>query len=75
MSPKVLIVDDEAPILNGIKLNLGRSFDLILAESGEEAIKAAEEEGPFEAVVSDMRMPGMTGVEVLQESSPCSPPS
>ena len=65
MNPKVLIVDDEVPILNGIKLNLGRAFDLTLAESGEEAIKAAEKEGPFEAVVSDMRMPGMTGVEVL----------
>ena len=65
MNPKVLIVDDEVPILNGFNLNLGRAFDLTLAESGEEAIKAAEEEGPFEAVVSDMRMPGMTGVEVL----------
>ena len=65
MNPKVLIVDDEVPILNGIKLNLGRTFDLTLASGGLEAIKAAEEEGPFEAVVSDMRMPGITGVEVL----------
>ena len=65
MNPKVLIVDDEVPILNGIKLNLGRTFDLTLANDGAEAIKAAEEDGPFEAVVSDMRMPGMTGVEVL----------
>jgi DNA-binding NtrC family response regulator len=65
MNPKVLIVDDEAPILSGIKLNLGRTFDLTLASGGAEAIKTAEEEGPFEAVVSDMRMPGMTGVEVL----------
>ena len=65
MNPKVLIVDDEVPILNGIKLNLGRTFDLTLANDGAEAIKAAEEEGPFEAVVSDIRMPGMTGVEVL----------
>ena len=65
MNLKVLIVDDEVPILNGIKLNLGRTYDLTLVSGGLEAIKAAEEEGPFEAVVSDMRMPGMTGVEVL----------
>ena len=65
MNPKVLIVDDEVPILSGIKLNLGRIFDLTLANGGEEALKAVEEEGPFEVVVSDMRMPGMSGVEVL----------
>ena len=65
MNPKVLIVDDEVPILSGIKLNLGRTFDLTLANGGEEALKAVEEEGPFEVVVSDMRMPGMSGVELL----------
>ena len=65
MNPKVLIVDDEVPILSGIKLNLGRIFDLTLANGGEEALKAVEEEGPFEVVVSDMRMPGMSGVELL----------
>jgi len=65
MNPRVLIIDDEVPILNGIKLNLGRTFDLTLANGGEEALKAVEEEEPYEVVVSDMRMPGMTGVEVL----------
>ena len=65
MNPRVLIIDDEVPILNGIKLNLGRTFDLTLASGGEEALKAVKEEEAFEVVVSDMRMPGMTGVEVL----------
>ena len=65
MNPRVLIIDDEVPILNGIKLNLGRTFDLTLASGGEEALKAVEEEEAFEVVVSDMRMPGMTGAEVL----------
>ena len=65
MNPRVLIIDDEVPILNGIKLNLGRAFDLTLANGGEDALKAVEEDEPFEVVVSDMRMPGMTGVEVL----------
>ena len=62
MPPKILIVDDETSILSGIKLHLGRTFDLTLANGGEEALKAV---GPFDVVVSDMRMPGMTGVEVL----------
>ena len=65
MNPRVLVIDDEVPILNGIKLNLGRTFDLTLANGGEEALKAVEEEVPYEVVVSDMRMPGMTGVEIL----------
>ena len=50
MNPRVLIIDDEVPILNGIKLNLGRTFDLTLANGGEEALKAVEEEEPEEGV-------------------------
>ena len=65
MNPKVLIVDDETSILSGIKLHLGRAFDLTLANDGKDALQAVEEEGPFDVVVSDMRMPGMTGVELL----------
>jgi DNA-binding NtrC family response regulator len=73
MSPKVLFVDDEIAILNGIKLNLGRTFEISLANGADEALKMMEEDGPFEVIVSDMRMPGRSGVEVLAHAKSMQP--
>ena len=73
MSPKVLFVDDEIAILNGIKLNLGRTFEISLANGADEALKMMEEDGPFEVIVSDMRMPGRSGVEVLANAKSMQP--
>ena len=70
---KVLIVDDEESILKGIKLNLGRTFDITLANGPNEALQAVKEEGPFEVVVSDMRMPGMDGVTMLRTIKEANP--
>ena len=64
---KVLIVDDEESILKGIKLNLGRTFDLTLANSPEEALDIISKDGSFEVIVSDMRMPGMDGATMLSK--------
>tara|TARA_B100000575_G_C22633246_1_gene391266 strand:- start:124 stop:546 length:423 start_codon:yes stop_codon:yes gene_type:complete len=64
---KVLVVDDEESILKGIRLNLGRSFDITLANGPQEALSILNEEGPFEVVVSDMRMPGMDGATMLRK--------
>ena len=66
MSEKVLIVDDEESILKGIKLNLGRKFDLTLANGPEEAQQLVRSEGPFAVVVSDMRMPVMDGASLMR---------
>ncbi len=64
---KVLIVDDEESILKGIKLNLGRTFDLTLANSPTEALDIISKDISFEVVVSDMRMPGMDGATMLRK--------
>ncbi len=73
MSAKVMIVDDEESILRGIKLNLGRSFKISLANGSEEALLKIESEGPFAVVVSDMRMPGMDGATLLRKIKESSP--
>jgi DNA-binding NtrC family response regulator len=70
---KVLVVDDEESILKGIKLNLGRTFDITLANGPNEALQAVKEEGPFEVVVSDMRMPGMDGATMLRTIKEANP--
>jgi len=65
MSEKVLFVDDELNVLNAYKRALRRQFDLHLASSGQEALEMLAEEGEYAVIVSDMRMPGMDGVELL----------
>src|SRR6201999_3375578 len=65
MAEKILLVDDDSNILDGYRRSLGREFDLDTALSGQSALVLAAEKGPFAVVVSDMRMPGMDGVELL----------
>ncbi len=64
---KILLVDDDPRILASLRRSLQDRFDLYLAESGTEALAAVERDGPFAAVVSDMRMPGMSGLDLLCE--------
>jgi len=66
MNERVLFVDDEESILRGIKLNLGRTFDVTLANGPEEAINIINEQGCFPVVVSDMRMPKVDGATLLR---------
>lgn len=65
ISQKVLFVDDEALLLEGIKRQLRRQFDITVANGGELALGVLAAEGPFAVVVSDFNMPGMDGIEFL----------
>lgn len=63
--PKVLCVDDEPNVLEGLKLHLRRHYDVQIASGGQMALELLEREGPFALVLSDMRMPGMDGATLL----------
>ncbi len=66
---RILFVDDEPNILQGLQRMLRpmrHEWELAFAQSGAEALEVLERE-PFDIVVSDMRMPGMTGVQLLAE--------
>jgi serine phosphatase RsbU (regulator of sigma subunit) len=65
MKAKVLLVDDDALILAGLKRHLRNQFRIETALSGEEGLKRIEENGPFAVIVSDFSMPGMNGIEFL----------
>ncbi len=67
MTEKILFVDDEPNVLQSIQRQLRKRFDLEIAEGGIEALRVLKEEGPFAVIVSDMRMPGMNGVELLSQ--------
>ncbi|MBI3140508.1 MAG: response regulator [Rhodocyclales bacterium] len=63
----LLFVDDEANILSSLKrLFRPAGYRILTAGGGEEALALMERE-PADVVVSDMRMPGMSGAQVLAE--------
>ena len=66
MTYKILVVDDELDNLQLVKRTLRKQYDIITANSADEAIKILQETDDIEMVLSDHRMPGKTGVELLQ---------
>jgi len=70
---KVLFVDDEPNILQAYSRTLRRDFEIKTATSGAQGLEIANSEGPFAAVVSDMRMPEMDGVEFLSRMKKLAP--
>ncbi len=65
---RILFVDDEPQVLEGLQNLLRKErarWDMVFACGGAEAM-ACIEEAPFDVVVSDMRMAGLDGAELLQ---------
>lgn len=66
---RILFVDDEPKLLEGLRRSLRamrNDWDMVFAGGGEEALNVLEQ-GAFDVVVSDMRMPGMDGATLLNE--------
>src|SRR3954467_3244987 len=61
----MLVVDDEQDNLDAFRFNFAKTFSLKLASSGEEALAIARE-NDIAVVVTDQRMPRMTGLELLR---------
>lgn len=62
---KILVVDDEARIVELLRRELGRLYRVYTATSGEEALEVLDRE-PIVLVIADQRMPGMTGTELME---------
>jgi HD-like signal output (HDOD) protein len=66
---RILFVDDESMVLQGLQRMLRpmrNEWDMSFVESGAQALELMAQ-APFDVVVSDMRMPGMNGAELLNE--------
>jgi response regulator RpfG family c-di-GMP phosphodiesterase len=63
--PRLLCVDDEPAVLEGLSLHLRRRFDVSTAPSGAAALALLERDGATDVIISDMRMPGMDGAAFL----------
>jgi len=73
MAEKILLVDDDSNILDGYRRSLSREFLIETAMGGEQALKLVADNGPYAVVVSDMRMPGMDGIQLLSKIKAQSP--
>jgi CheY-like chemotaxis protein len=65
---KILCVDDEQPVLDGLRRNLRNvEFDLLFANSGEQALQVLAAETGIAVLLSDLRMPGMGGIGLMEK--------
>jgi two-component system NtrC family sensor kinase len=64
----ILFVDDEENVLKAMKrLFLDEEYEILTATSGQAGLEVLRSAAPVEVIVSDYRMPGMSGVEFLRE--------
>ena len=67
-SPRLLLVDDDEAACTLLAEVLEReSYSVVRALSGAEALERVDRDGPFDAVLTDLRMPGSSGLELLRE--------
>ena len=63
---RILVVDDEEDILELVRYNLvGEGYDVLCAETGEQALKVAGSERP-DLIVLDLMLPSINGIEVAK---------
>ena len=73
MEKKTLLVDDEPGILKVLSISLAdRGYRVFTAENGEEALQIFEEKRPA-IVLTDIKMPGMDGIDLLRKIKEESP--
>jgi ActR/RegA family two-component response regulator len=73
MKPRILLIDDEPAVLAGYERTLRQDFEVQTAVGGELGLKALREHAPYAVVVSDMRMPMMSGSQFLAQAKMLAP--
>jgi len=73
MSARVLFVDDEPNVLDGIRRQLRNRLKVETANGAAAGLAMIESHGPFAVVVSDMRMPDMNGARFLARVNEIAP--
>jgi len=71
---RVLVVDDDETLRLTVRSTLeSREYHVDEAEDGERAVAMVEQNGPYDAVLLDVNMPKMSGIEALQKIKELSP--
>src|SRR3954470_11272409 len=67
MVPSVLIVDDEKHTREGLQQALAENYDVPVAANADEAFNLLDTQ-PFDVVLTDLRMPGKSGLKVIDKA-------
>ncbi|EKV03326.1 response regulator with CheY-like receiver, AAA-type ATPase, and DNA-binding domains [Leptolyngbya sp. PCC 7375] len=68
--PRLLVVDDEPDNLDLLYRTFRREYQVLRAESGRKALEVLEDDGEVAVIISDQRMPDMSGTEFLSKTVP-----
>ncbi|MBX2862624.1 MAG: response regulator [Leptolyngbyaceae cyanobacterium MAG.088] len=68
--PRLLVVDDEPDNLDLLYRTFRREYQVLRAESGVKALEVLEDDGEVAVIISDQRMPDMSGTEFLSKTVP-----
>jgi response regulator RpfG family c-di-GMP phosphodiesterase len=71
--PRILLVDDEPNLLDGLRRQLRRDFRVETAVGAAKGLFALGQEEPFEVIVSDYLMPGINGAQFLAAARKAAP--
>lgn len=63
---RLLVVDDEEGPRQSLEMIFGDDYEVAVATSGEEAVRLSKD-APFHVVITDIRMPGLSGIDVLRQ--------
>jgi response regulator RpfG family c-di-GMP phosphodiesterase len=75
MTPKVLFVDDDPNILAAYQRQLRKQYEIDTALAGDRGLEAVAKTGPYGVIVSDLKMPGMNGIQFLSRVREMAPDS
>jgi response regulator RpfG family c-di-GMP phosphodiesterase len=64
----ILYVDDEPTNLLLFELMFKKSFDVVLAESGYQGLEILQKKPGIKITISDMKMPGMNGIQFIEKA-------
>ncbi|GAA3334787.1 response regulator [Amorphoplanes nipponensis] len=73
--PRILLVDDEPHLLDGLRRQLRRDFTVETAVGAANGLFALKADTPFAVIVSDFLMPGINGAEFLAAAAKAAPTS
>src|SRR6266516_6874108 len=65
--PKILLIEDDASIVGGLKKELQvEGYEVTVAERGDNGLAQAKAQ-PFDVVITDLKMPGLSGLELVEQ--------
>src|SRR2546422_5843181 len=65
--PKILLIEDDASIVGGLKKELQvEGYEVAVSERGDDGLAQAKEQ-PFDVVITDLKMPGLSGLELVKQ--------